>query len=242
MKEAKKALRAAVRAAGANVAGTSMSTTSPLRGTPPNLIFGLPPSRLGHSSKLDGARLGVGSQGGESLRAREELTERKTPLLRNEGWQPKADGVVAQIEALSQFTTARTVALFCSLPDEVPTGEMLNRWLGKKRLALPIVEGNEMTFREYTGEDCLCTGAFGISTPGSEAVIPPEEIDLMLIPGVAFDPAGRRLGRGKGFYDRYLAQPAAAHIYKVGLCLPHGMVARVPAEAHDIKMNRVITF
>ncbi len=150
------------------------------------------------------------------------------------------DAPVEKIESLPQFASARTIALYCSLPDEVPTDEMLRRWLGKKRLALPIIEDYEMTFREYTGEDCLCTGAFGIRTPGSEAVVPPEEIDLMLIPGMAFDAGGRRLGRGKGFYDRYLAQPAAAHIYKVGLCLPHGMVAEVPAEEHDVIMDKII--
>jgi 5-formyltetrahydrofolate cyclo-ligase len=63
----------------------------------------------------------------------------------------------------------------------------------------------------------------------------------MIVPGMAFDPAGRRLGRGGGFYDRYLARPDAAHIYKVGLCPPEALIEEVPAEAHDIVMNRVIT-
>ncbi len=71
---------------------------------------------------------------------------------------------------------------------------------------------------------------------------PPEEIDLMLVPGVAFDPAGRRLGRGRGFYDRYLSRPDATHIYKVGLCRPGALVPEVPAEAHDVVMDRVATF
>jgi 5-formyltetrahydrofolate cyclo-ligase len=119
-----------------------------------------------------------------------------------------------------------------------------------------------MFFREYTCPECLVEGAFGIREPAplpsrarheapepvpnaaaeGRNLIPPSEIDLALVPGVAFDAAGRRLGRGGGFYDRYLARPDAAHIYKVGLCPPGALVAEVPAEAHDIPMDRVVTF
>jgi 5-formyltetrahydrofolate cyclo-ligase len=193
-------------------------------------------------------------------------------------------GTAERIEALPEFAATRTVALYCSLPGEAPTGGMLRRWFGMKRLALPVIGADPaptgsppaegwrpeadgvvprnagMTFREYTGEDSLTIGAFGIRepapvssreappTPSSRArhevptrdLIPPSEIDLMIVPGVAFDSAGRRLGRGKGFYDRYLSQPAAAHIYKVGLCAPHALVPEIPAEAHDIEMDEII--
>ncbi len=98
-----------------------------------------------------------------------------------------------------------------------------------------------MSFRKYTGEGCLVSGAFSIDEPHAGREIPASEIDLMLVPGVAFDKAGRRLGRGGGFYDRYLARPDAAHIYKVGLCPLGALVAEVPAEAHDVTMNKIIT-
>jgi 5-formyltetrahydrofolate cyclo-ligase len=170
---------------------------------------------------------------------------------------------IERIEDLPEFASARTVALYHALPGEAPTDEMLRRWLGVKRLALPVISGKgEMFFREYTGPECLIEGAFGIREPAPPSyreaqlprssrarhevptrdLIPPSEIDLAIIPGIAFDAAGRRLGRGGGFYDRYLAHPGAAHIYKVGLCLPRALVAEVPAEAHDVAMNRVITF
>ncbi len=146
-----------------------------------------------------------------------------------------------RIEALPEFAGARTVALYHALPDEVPTAEMLRRWSGSKRLALPVVMGDgEMVFREYTSTDALAAGAFGIAEPHTGREIPPAEIDLALVPGVAFDEAGRRLGRGKGFYDRYLGHPSAAHIYRVGLCRPGALVAEVPAEAHDVVMDKIV--
>ncbi len=167
-----------------------------------------------------------------------------------------------RIEALPRFAEARTVALYSSLWGEVPTDGMLRRWHGVKRLALPVVlSGEEMVFREYTGEGNLTPGAFGILEPASVSsrhsppschpdragkgdegyLVPPAEIDLMLVPGVAFDAEGRRLGRGGGFYDRYLSRPDAAHIYKVGLCRSGALVPEVPAEAHDVTMDIVIT-
>ncbi len=145
-----------------------------------------------------------------------------------------------QIEQLPQFDTARTVALYYALPDEVTTLPMLRRWLGVKRLALPVVTGGEMTFHEYNGPGCLVTGAFGIREPSGTAEVKAAEIDLMLVPGMAFDASGGRLGRGGGYYDRYLARPDATHIYKVGICPPHRLVEAVPAEPHDIKMDTII--
>ncbi len=147
------------------------------------------------------------------------------------------------IESLPEWAAAQTVALYHALPDEVPTGEMLRRWSGVKRLALPVVHTDgTMTFHEYLGPGDLTPGAFGISEPREGREIPPAEIDLVLVPGVAFDPSGRRLGRGRGFYDRYLSRTDATHIHKVGLCHPGALVPEVPTEAHDVVMDRVVTF
>jgi 5-formyltetrahydrofolate cyclo-ligase len=63
----------------------------------------------------------------------------------------------------------------------------------------------------------------------------------MIVPGVAFDSEGHRLGRGKGFYDSYLSSPHAARIYKIGVCFPWQLVESVLTEPHDIQMDEVIT-
>jgi 5-formyltetrahydrofolate cyclo-ligase len=149
--------------------------------------------------------------------------------------------IVSRIETSPLFQNAEVVALYHALPDEVRLGELLSRWRGAKRLALPSTAFGWMVFREYQGEDDLVKGEFGIVEPSAGRIIPPEVIDLMIVPGVAFDSAMHRLGRGGGYYDRYLSSPYAEGIYKMGVCYPWQLVESVPTEPHDIVMNDVIT-
>jgi 5-formyltetrahydrofolate cyclo-ligase len=149
--------------------------------------------------------------------------------------------IVSRIEASPQFRNAGVVALYRSLPDEVHLEELLRRWVGVKRLALPHTASGAMFFREYTGEDNLVTGEFGIEEPSEGEVISPQDIDLMIVPGVAFDRGGHRLGRGGGYYDRFLSQLSTADIYKMGVCFPYQMVDNVPIEPHDVVMDEIIS-
>lgn len=165
---------------------------------------------------------------------------RETVKRRDKTLAVNVPRLIESIEQLPRFEEARTVALYHALPDEISTAPMLERWSELKRLALPVIRGGEMTFREYTGPASLQQGPFGIKEPREGTLVKPEEIDLMLVPGVAFDASGHRLGRGGGFYDRYLGRPAASHIYKVGLCRPEALIPEVPTEPHDIKMDRII--
>ncbi len=148
--------------------------------------------------------------------------------------------ILRRVESLSAFAEARVIALFAALGDEPDTAEMLARWGASKRLVLPRVEGGTMRFFRYDPAT-MAAGAFGISEPGPNAVhCAVSEIDLILVPGVAFTPAGARLGRGRGYYDRYLAQ-ADFHALKVGVCYAHQQVAELPTEPHDIRLDAVIT-
>lgn len=166
---------------------------------------------------------------------------RKEPGTLNEDERLRLAGIVADnIERLPAFAQAHTVALYYPLPDEVSTLPMLARWRGRKTLALPAIENGQMIFREYTGEEDLSEGAFGIAQPRAGRIVQPREIGLMLVPGIAFDRGGRRLGRGKGFYDRYLAQPEATDIYKVGVCAPGRLLAEIPCEPHDAIMDVIM--
>ena len=99
------------------------------------------------------------------------------------------------------------VALFASLKDEPLTAPALERWSRSKRIVLPRVEGDIMRFYDYDPASMNDSGSFGISEPEATALCRPEEIDFIIVPGVAFTAAGMRLGRGKGFYDKYLSQP-----------------------------------
>lgn len=147
--------------------------------------------------------------------------------------------VMERVEALPAFAGARCVALFCSLPDELPTAEAFARWRSGRRLAVPRVEGDTMRFFRYDPAT-MAAGAFGIEEPGPGAEeCAPGEIDLMLVPGVAFTAAGARLGRGRGYYDRYLSQPAFRGA-KVGVCYAHQLASEIPVEPHDVRMDLVV--
>ena len=135
------------------------------------------------------------------------------------------------------------IVAYYSLPDEVCTHQLLDELLAAgKNVYLPkVVSDTEMVLCRYTGRDSLQKGAFGILEPvGTEySCSAYDEIELALVPGVAFDSEGHRLGRGRGYYDRLL--PLLSNAYKLGVCFPFQCVERVPSEAHDMSVNEVCT-
>ena len=147
--------------------------------------------------------------------------------------------IFSAVERLPEFRAARTVAVFAALPDEPATDEVLARWASTRRVVLPRVEGDAMRFYACR-PDALVLGAFGILEPQGERPCPAGEIDLVVCPGVAFTADGRRLGRGRGYYDRYLGDPAFRG-FRVGVCYAHQLVDDLPVEPHDVRMDRVIT-
>ena len=108
-----------------------------------------------------------------------------------------------------------------------------------KTVVLPVVTGEgEMELRVYHGADSLRRGAFDILEPVGERFTDYESIDLAVIPGMAFDDSGHRLGRGKGYYDRFLVN--LPHCYKIGMCFDFQRVEHVPCESTDIAVDEVI--
>lgn len=151
-----------------------------------------------------------------------------------------SERVMQQLMKHPRFCSARTVMLYHALPDEVDTRIILHGFHECKQLLLPVVDGDTMYPVCYNGADHLCIGAFNISEPQGEPFTELAAIDLVVVPGVAFDAAGHRLGRGKGYYDRFLAQPELAKAYKMGICFPFQMLGEVPTDAHDVCMNEVL--
>ena len=99
-----------------------------------------------------------------------------------------------------------------------------------------------MVIRQYEGQESLREGAFRILEPqGQDLPFPSLRVDLVLVPGVAFDAAGHRLGRGKGYYDQFFAScPQVAASYKLGIAFPFQIVGEIPTEPHDIQMDEVL--
>ncbi len=169
---------------------------------------------------------------------RKQIKERNLTLT-DRMRQHAAHQIFTQVEQLPCFDSAHTVALFCALPDEVPTAEAIERWSSHHRVVVPRVEGDQMQFYLYDRRT-LRPGAFGIDEPTADATrCPVEQIDLIVVPGVAFTAAGGRMGRGRGYYDKYLAQQGF-HATKVGIGYAHQLLDSLPLEPHDIAMEYVV--
>lgn len=123
------------------------------------------------------------------------------------------------------------------MKDEVQTHAFIEKWSRSKRIILPVVTGDELELRVYTGPQDLAIGSYGIAEPTGAPFTDYGTIDLAVIPGIAFDRYGHRLGRGKGYYDRLLPQIPAP---KVGICFPFQLIEEVPAEAFDFRMDTII--
>lgn len=135
---------------------------------------------------------------------------------------------------------ASTVLAYWAMPSELPVGAFIEAWRSAgKRIALPVVEGDDLTLFEYTGLNCLKeVPPFGILEPRGTPSIAPEAIDVVVVPGMAFDALGGRLGHGKGFYDRLFPRTPDAKL--IGVCLSCQLVDRVPMEPHDRRVDLVI--
>ena len=146
--------------------------------------------------------------------------------------------IVEQLTALKPLCEAKVVALFSSLADEPQTTQLVERLCRAKiRVVMPRIEGAEMEF--YDTLAGLESGAFGIMEPIATTPIAPSEIDVMIVPGVAFTREGSRCGRGKGFYDKYLSREGF-RAYTIGICYSCQIVEELPTELHDKIMNTVI--
>lgn len=148
---------------------------------------------------------------------------------------------VSVILSHPRVMAAHTILLFSALPDEVPTQQLTDELVaqGKTVLLPKVVSDTDMELRLYTGRSDLREGAFGIMEPVGEEFSHYEQIDIGIIPGMAFDAAGHRLGRGKGYYDRFLSRVPC--FYKIGLCFSWQLLDHVPSEEHDIIMDEVLT-
>ena len=131
-----------------------------------------------------------------------------------------SEQIIDRLMASPKVKAAKTVLMYYSLDDEVNT------------------HNTEMELRRYTGPQDLQGGFFNIMEPVGERFDRYEEIDLAVVPGMAFDSQNNRLGRGKGYYDRML--PRLVNAYKIGVCFDFQRLPGVPADEHDCKVDEVI--
>lgn len=147
--------------------------------------------------------------------------------------------IMQRLEQLDRFRQAGTVLLYWSMEDEVQTHDFVNRWYKEKRVLLPCVDGDDLRLRQYTGPECLKAGEqFGIGEPTGPEFTDLEQVELIIVPGVAFDRKGNRMGRGRGFYDRLLKSTPKA--FKVGVGFDFQLFDSIPTEPFDVPMDEII--
>lgn len=149
-----------------------------------------------------------------------------------------AQRVFDRLEKSAAFVLADNVLLYHSLPDELSTHEFIDKWCGKKHFFLPRVNGVNLDILPYD-RSRLSMGAFQIEEPQGDECTDISHIELIIVPGIAYDRRGNRVGRGKGYYDRLLASSRAT---KIGVGYDFQLMEEdIPSEAHDIAVDMVIT-
>jgi 5-formyltetrahydrofolate cyclo-ligase len=141
------------------------------------------------------------------------------------------------LENLPEFQSANIIFLYWSLPNEVDTQVFIEKWSVNKTILLPVIENDAMILKCYTDNACLVTGKFNICEPDTATFTDYSRIDLCVVPGLAFDKHGNRLGKGKGFYDKFLSNINAM---KIGICFDVQYIDNIPHDDWDQKMDLIV--
>lgn len=169
------------------------------------------------------------------------LAERRA--LSPDSWRASSSKAQLNLLSLDEYAGAECIALYAPAHNETDTALILAAaFQAGKRVLYPAVCGHRMVFRHVERVEELQEGSYGILEPcptGSDHQA--DEADLIVVPGVAFDLAGHRIGYGKGFYDRFLQHPGrTAHL--VGLCHDFQLTdGAFPSDVHDIPMEIVVS-
>lgn len=165
-----------------------------------------------------------------------KLVKTRIKNMTEEEKKKESEDVMMKLENTQQFKSAKTILFFHSLPDEVCTHELIEKYASKKKILLPVIDGEKWHIREYKGD--LKTGEYNIQEPTGVNYYDYGNIDLVVVPGVCFDKDKGRVGRGKGYYDRILKEIKA---FKIGICFDCQLLSKVPADEWDVKMDQVMT-
>jgi len=176
----------------------------------------------------------------EKRSLRNLIRQRKKQHSSGELSRMSAD-IVKKLLRDKHLQEAGTVLAYYSLPDEVDTHALVDILVAdNKRVVLPVINASdEIELREYTSPEDMREGCFHIMEPVGRLFTDTGRIDVALVPGMSFDSRGNRLGRGKGYYDRFLSTLPST-LYKIGVCFDFQKVDAVPHESHDIPMDTVI--
>jgi 5-formyltetrahydrofolate cyclo-ligase len=173
---------------------------------------------------------------------RRRLLGQRTALTEQEVHH-KSVAITTHVCALAAFRTSYTVMVYMALAQEVQTGLIIEEARRQgKRIAIPLIRSAALVAVELPPRDTpLQRGPYGILEPACvTAIVRPEDISCVLVPGVAFDRYGGRLGFGRGYYDRFLSQCSPTACY-CGLAFGIQILPCVPRLPHDVCMHWIVT-
>ena len=156
----------------------------------------------------------------------------------------KSRRIKTYLFSMHEFQEARTILFYVSYDNEVNTHEMIQESLRmKKHIAVPVSDAETRTIicSTLVKWDDLSAGVYNILEPRKDCIeqIAPTSIDLILLPGIAFDSEGNRIGHGKGYYDRFLQNNLHAH--RFGLAFEFQLVEKIPTGKYDRRVEKIIT-
>ncbi len=177
----------------------------------------------------------------EKRRIREKARRRRDlldPAVRGKASQT----IATALFSLAEFRESRTVQFYLSFAGEVETEEMISRAMVEgKRVVAPAIgsSGKELLLHELSFGVIPKKGRWGVPEPPEGRAVPIDEIDLLVVPGVAFDEEGRRIGYGRGYYDRLLAR--AGNLMTIGLAYELQIYPHLPEGPEDRRVRGVVT-
>jgi len=157
----------------------------------------------------------------------------------NNAYYNESGLILSKLEELPEFLNAKIVMAYWSIKGEVFTHDFIIKWSKHKTFVLPSVVGDIMHLKVFEGSKNMIPGdLYEIPEPDGPLFSDLPGIDLVIVPGIAFDLNNNRMGRGKAYYDRFLGSTTAI---KVGICFRFQLFNEVPCDEHDIKMDMVIS-
>jgi len=153
--------------------------------------------------------------------------------------QNKSQKIITHVHDFLNLQKPNLIMAYWALPDEVQTQHWITKNTAKYTILLPVINNNELIVKPFTGiENMQKVPPFGILEPLGEAFKNLAEIEIILVPGMAFDRKGFRMGRGKGYYDKFLPKTSAI---RVGLCFNFQLLDKIPTDEYDAQMDYIIT-
>ncbi|MGQ9847940.1 MAG: 5-formyltetrahydrofolate cyclo-ligase [Bacteroidales bacterium] len=151
----------------------------------------------------------------------------------------KSNQIFISLENILTSSLKNSILAYWSMPDEVHTHQWIIQNYHKKNIYLPAINNDELEIKLFTGiNNMKAVPPFGILEPTGEPFKDLNKIEIILVPGMAFDRRGFRMGRGKGYYDKFLPKTSAL---RIGICYSFQLFETIPINEYDAQMDYILT-